>query len=104
VRQLSSTLQRAAAFALGDGTDAIDARHLFDDASAARPLAPEAAADTSDAAEPWDEATRRFQRELLARTLEATRWNVTEASRRLGLARSHLYELLRAHGLQRARP
>ncbi len=110
VRQLSSTLQRAAAFAVGDGSDAIDVKHLFVDR--AQPAIEKSAPTEQGPArvsvdplesEPWEEATRRFQRELLARTLDATRWNITETARRLGLARSHLYELLRGHGLSRAR-
>lgn len=106
VRQLSSALQRAAAFALGDGKDTIDVQHLFADrapASTASAPAVASATDSSPSIEPWEEATRRFQRELLARTLDATKWNITETARRLGLARSHLYELLRAHGLSRSR-
>lgn len=101
VRQLYHALQRAAVFALGDGTDTIDARHLFSDRPSA--VAPTAARTSEPEIEPWDEATRRFQRELLARALDATQWNITETARRLGLARSHLYELLRAHGLSRAK-
>lgn len=48
------------------------------------------------------DATRRFQRELLARTLEAADWNVREAAARLDITRSHIYNLIRAHGLTRA--
>ncbi|MFO0556614.1 MAG: sigma-54-dependent Fis family transcriptional regulator [Polyangiales bacterium] len=102
VRQLASTLQRAAAFALGDGTDTIDVRHVFADRADAQRAAVTAQEPAAESL-PWEEATRRFQRELLARTLDATKWNITETARRLGLARSHLYELLRAHGLSRSR-
>lgn len=103
VRQLSSTLQRAAAFAVGAGVDAIDVEHLFQDDRVGAAAARADTVPTAGEIEPWDEATRRFQREHLSRALDASKWNITEAARKLGLARSHLYELLRAHGLSRAR-
>ena len=34
-------------------------------------------------------------------TLEATDWNVSEAARRLDVARSHVYNLIKLHGLTR---
>ena len=52
-------------------------------------------------AQTFQEATRRFQRELLARTLEETGWNVAATARRLDLARSHLYNLIKAFDLAR---
>ena len=51
----------------------------------------------------FQEATRLFQRDLLVHTLEDTRWNVAEAARRLGLARSHVYNLIALHELKRRR-
>jgi Nif-specific regulatory protein len=92
VRQLAAAIQRGAAFALGEQSEVIEPRHLFPGASAE----PEAALT-------WQEATRRFQRRLLQETLDACQGNVSEAARRLDLARSHLHELLRAHGLSRAK-
>jgi transcriptional regulator of acetoin/glycerol metabolism len=38
---------------------------------------------------------------LLRDTLEENGWNVNEAARRLDLARSHVYNLIRAFGLER---
>jgi Nif-specific regulatory protein len=49
----------------------------------------------------FQEATRRFQRKLLEEALNESGWNVSGTARRLGLARSHLYDLINAHGLQR---
>jgi len=49
----------------------------------------------------FQEGTRRFQRDLLCRTLDETDWNITETARRLDLARSHVYNLIRAFGLMR---
>ena len=46
---------------------------------------------------------RAFQRDLLARTLEETDWNVSEAARRLDLARSHVYQLIATFELKRSK-
>jgi hypothetical protein len=43
-------------------------------------------------------ATRRFHARLLGNALEGSGWNVTEVARRLDLARSHVYTLIRAFG------
>ena len=93
VRQLSAAVQRGAAFALSEGSVVIEARHLFPDAPAGPATGARAAT--------WQEATRGFQRRLLDETLDACGGNVSEAARRLDVARSHLHELLRAHGIQR---
>jgi transcriptional regulator of acetoin/glycerol metabolism len=37
-------------------------------------------------------------------TLRESEWNITEVARRLGLARSHVYNLIRAFELGRAQP
>jgi len=50
----------------------------------------------------FQEETRRFQARLLRETLENTGWNIAETARRLDLARSHVYTLIRAFGLERA--
>ena len=92
VRQLASAVQRGAAFAIEEKSDAIDVRHLF-------PNAPV----TETAPVTWQDAQRVFQRRFLQESLEACQGNVSETARRLGLARSHLHELLRSHGLGRAR-
>ena len=95
VRQLAAAVQRGIAFAVDEGVDAIDAHHLFPE------RAPQA--DEPEVALTWQEATRRYQRRLLEETLSACNGNVSEAARRLDLARSHLHDLLRAHGLGRPR-
>ena len=51
----------------------------------------------------WQQATRRFQEQFLRRMLEETGWNVLETAARLDLARSHIYNLIRAFGLKRER-
>lgn len=93
VRQLAAAVQRGIAFAMGDGCTEIEARHIFPERVMEEPTGPLT----------WQEATRRFQRRLLDETLSECNGNVSEAARRLELARSHLHELLRAHGLSRGR-
>jgi Nif-specific regulatory protein len=95
VRQLAAAVQRGIAFAVDEGARAIDVHHLFPERAAA-PAEP-------DGPLSWQEATRRFQRGLLEETLAACNGNVSEAARRLDIARSHIHDLLRAHGIGRAR-
>jgi Nif-specific regulatory protein len=85
VRELEHAIEAAAIRAAGRGSACIEPHHLFP------------AATVQGAHEPlsFREATRLFQRELLEKTLEECGWNVAEAARRLELARSHVYNLLR---------
>jgi Nif-specific regulatory protein len=92
VRQLENAIESAAIRAAGEGTPELGVRHLFPDRA---PEDPEAEGRTFQA------AVREFQRDLLQRTLRETGWNVSETSRRLDLARSYVYELIRAFGLER---
>ena len=92
VRELANALERAAVLAAGEGLAAVAPRHLFPGAVAP----PEA-----DGTLTFQEATRRYQAQLIERTLDEAGWNVSEAARRLDLARSYLYDLIKAHGLQR---
>jgi len=68
--------------------------HLFPDSVAAA---------EPDAAATFQEATSAFQARLLHDALEAQGWNVVDTARRLDLARSHIYNLIRAFGLERGR-
>lgn len=98
IRQLENTLEAAAIRATGERSLVLGVKHLF----------PERGSPGGEAAEgnpmgtaTFQEATREFQRELLIRTLQETDWNVAEAARRLDLARSHAYNLIKAFGLAR---
>ncbi len=93
VRELANALERAAVLAAGDGSATVEPRHLFPGA-----VLP---AETGEQFT-FQEATRRFQAQLVRQTLEDTGWNVSETARRLDLARSYLYDLIKAHGLQRS--
>ncbi|MDP3275925.1 MAG: sigma-54-dependent Fis family transcriptional regulator [Deltaproteobacteria bacterium] len=99
VRQLSSVMQRAGAVALSQDAEQVEISHVFPDyaGTSENPATQPAARDGLA----WEPALRDFQRQYLERALTATAWNVTETARRTGLARSHLYELIRSHGLSR---
>ncbi len=67
-----------------------------------RDIFPEAdATPAADAVESLQEATRRFQRAHVTSMLETSNWNVSEAARRLDVARSYVYTLIRSYGLRR---
>lgn len=46
-------------------------------------------------------ARRRFERDFIAGVLSATDWNMSRAARVLGIERSHLYRLVKLHGIHR---
>jgi Nif-specific regulatory protein len=93
VRQLAHAIEAAAIRAAGMGASQIEREHLFLDTGipgsegAGRPT--------------FQEATRRFHARLIHDALQETGWNVSETARRLDVARSHLYSLIRAFGLER---
>lgn len=92
IRELANAVEAAAIRAAGEGSAAVEERHLFpgrEDISA--PLAPLS----------YREALRRFQTQLVRSTLEESGWNVTEAARRLDLTRAHVYNLMQSLGLSR---
>jgi Nif-specific regulatory protein len=91
VRQLENAVEAAVIRAAAEGSTRLEMRHLFVEQSA----------PGTDAAETFQSATRRFQGQLVLRTLEDTGWNIVEAARRLDVTRSHVYNLIRAHGLER---
>jgi len=94
VRELENAVEAASIRAAGEGGHCIESQHVFPRATG------------SDAADgralTFQEATRRFQRELLERSLAETGWNVAETARQLDLARSHVYNLIQAFGLSRS--
>src|SRR5213080_3633153 len=94
VRQLENAVEAAAIRAAGAHAEQVERSHLFPEPAAA--LEPETATT-------FQEATRRFQARLLHDALEAQGWNVIDTARRLDLARSPVYDLIRAFGLERGR-
>lgn len=91
VRQLFHSVEAGTIRAAAEGVSHVEPRHLFPD----DPQLAEATSYT------FQQATRRFQRDLVERTLQETAWNVSEAAKRLDVARSYLYKLIGAHGLER---
>jgi len=93
VRQLENALEAAAIRAAGLRGTRVEAGHVFRERATQDDDRPELLS--------FQDQTRRFQRDLLRRTLDETDWNVTEAAHRLDLARSHVYNLIRAFDLIR---
>lgn len=100
VRQLENVIARGWARALAAGAAAIAPEHLFEGRAPRAPAERAPGADDEKVI-PYHEALRRHQGRVLEAALEACGWNVTEAARRLELSRSHLNDLIRAHGLTR---
>ena len=94
IRQIDHVVQAAVIRAAGEGVAHVERSHLFPGTDL-----PDAPAGP----ETFQEATRRFQKELVRSVLDETQWNVVETARRLDLARSHVYNLIRAFGLERGR-
>ena len=90
VRQLAHAVEAGAIRAAGEGAKRLERHHLFADAALGN-----AEALT------FQEATRRFQAGFLRDALVAADWNVMEVAQRLDLARSHVYNLIKAFGLTR---
>ena len=93
VRQLENSIEAAVIRAASERGTQIEIRHIFPDEAGMLV--------DGESAPSFQAATRRFQAQLVLRTLEETGWNVVETARRLEVARSHVYNLIRAHGLER---
>jgi len=97
VRELENALSRGWATALSAGATTIEPHHVFPE------RAGDGGAGEGGDGETYDQALRRFQRTFLSEALGRHGWNVSETARRVGLARSHLNDLIRAHGLVRGK-
>jgi Nif-specific regulatory protein len=93
VRQLAHAVEGAAIRAAGAMLPEIEPHHLF----------PALAAPAAGRPPSFQEATRGFQEQLLRATLDELGWNVMETARRLDLSRAHVYNLIGAFSLTRAR-
>src|SRR5262249_52006348 len=98
VRQLENAIVAACIRAAGEGVVWVEHRHVFRDDR-------ETGMDSGqiDVQGSFQDATRNFQRDLLARVLDECGWNVAAAARRLDIARSHAYALIKAFGISRMR-
>ncbi|MEL6344104.1 MAG: sigma 54-interacting transcriptional regulator [Myxococcota bacterium] len=92
IRQLANTIESAVVRAATTGATRIEPRHLFFDRSR-----DEAASQDLT----FQQATLRFQAQFLQQTLDDLNWNVSKAARKLDLARSHVYNLIKLHALKR---
>jgi len=95
VRELAHAVEAAVIRATGERATQVERAHLFPDAQAP-PSGPSGEMT-------FQAATRAFQADFLRQALEANGWNVVETAKHLDLARSHVYNLIRAFGLERDR-
>jgi Nif-specific regulatory protein len=95
VRQLEHAVEVAVIRAAGAGALQVERQHLFPDATGS--------GDDGETPYTFQEETRRFQAKLVRQALEESGWNVVEAARRLDIARSHLYNLINAFGIDRGK-
>jgi Nif-specific regulatory protein len=91
VRQLANAVEAAVLRAAAEDVGQLEAHHLF----------PEISPETAQTELSYQQQLQRFKRQLVVRTLEETGWNVTEAARRLDVARSYLNRLIRSLSLHR---
>ena len=92
IRQLCHAVEAAVVHAAGDGAQQLEPHHLFPERALAE-----------DGPLSYQEATRRFQAQLVRRTLEEVDWNVSEAARRLDLGRPYVHKLMSSFGITRTR-
>jgi Nif-specific regulatory protein len=94
IRQLENVIKTAAVAAVSEGAEVIGRHHTFDRPRYDEPTDPFMTLSFQD-------ATRQAQRRIVREVLNGTDWNVTEAAKRLDVARSYLYKLIKSFGLQR---
>ena len=87
-----AAIEAAAIRALGEKSARVEGHHVFPDQR-------HAGGDGDGLT--FQEATRAFQERLLLRALEECGWNVREVASRLDLARSHVYNLIKAFDLKK---
>ena len=92
VRQLQHMVETAVIHARGEGARQLEPRHIF----------PRGGDVVENERLSYQEATRRFQEQYVRRTLEEVDWNVSEAARRLDLARPYLHKLMSSLGIVRS--
>jgi Nif-specific regulatory protein len=92
IRELANAVEAGAVRGTAEGTGILRPNHLF----------PAQAARDSDGPLDYHEASRRFRRRYLLDVLTECDWNISEATRRLGIARSQVYNLIGLFGLKRS--
>ena len=81
ILELAQVLEVGVVRAAGQGSETINDVHLFPERG-----------DTKRTS--LQEMTKAFQRQLMIETLEANDWNISEAAKTLGVARSFVYSLV----------
>jgi Nif-specific regulatory protein len=94
IRELEHAIEAAVIRATGEHATQLERTHIFPDGGPS--VAAERAEDVT-----FQTATRRFQADFLREALEANGWNIVETAKKLDLARSHVYNLIHAFGLER---
>jgi DNA-binding NtrC family response regulator len=94
IRQLEHAIEAACIRAAAEGAHTVDCVRVF-------PASGPDEADRDGGRLSFQEATRNFQADLVARALRRHGWNVTATARHLDVTRSHLYTLIKAFGLVR---
>jgi len=92
IRQLRNKVESATIRAASQRAAQVESHHLFPKESDAQQTAP---------TRTFQEETRRFQADLVKRSLSSNGWNVSATARDLDLTRAHLYNLINAFGLKR---
>lgn len=94
VRQLAHAIEAAAVNAAMMHSSHVDTGHLFP------PRAGETAANESES-QTLQSQLHAVRARIVRGALEGSDWNVSEAARRLDVARSYLYKLIEAYGIER---
>lgn len=104
VRELAHAVEAAAIRAAAEGVLHIEQRHFFPGSEPGRGDGGDLpGGDWPGGQLTLQAATRAFQARFVRRVLDEVGWNVSEAAARLDIARSHVYNLIRAFGLERPR-
>lgn len=93
VRQLASAVETATVRAAVSGSPRVEVRHMV--------FEPAATTTELGISSTFHEQTRCFQRDVVARALNAANGRVIEAARTLALTRTHLYNLMNEFGIER---
>ncbi len=102
VRELMNAVNTAALRAHGEGSPLllIERRHLFPDEGGQGNKVTQNGKPKRDTLQ---EATRSFQAKYVQEVLDEVGWNVPKAAEVLDIARSHVYNLIKAYGLKRGK-
>ncbi len=93
VRELAHAIEAAVVHAAREGVTEVQRRHVFAELGNA--------AEQPDEPMSFQQATRQFHEVLLRKALNESNWNIATVATKLELSRQHVYNLIRAFGLER---